>query len=445
MKKTICFVVILVMALASAAFCQPAPIWETGQKASYYSGDDGDLERGVAWPSPRFADYGNGTVMDNLTGLMWTKNANLPNGYMNWQQALNYVAGMNAGTYPNYGYHDWRLPNRKELFSLIDHSRYNPALPADHPFTNVQASYYWSSTSGAYYPDVAWIVPMWDGYVIVEDKSYSHIYVWPVRSGQSGSFGNSVISFRDAENPAKIVVGAAADGASQAIIQIEGLPPGTTTGNISIILAQGDGTLVNNGRIVNGVYTRTYQAPEHYARDGHSEDITEGRRAVGIVVTVNGQTLYPQFFLVKPPVVLLHGLWSGPETWDELIPKLEEHGYDRHHNIIAQPYSKAASFAKNSEEVNTRVQEAFTAVRGEGYVAKKADVVGHSMGGVLAKLYGHASDIHSIITVGTPHYGSPCADILWWMVGETDNRDQQSWFERTVADILNKKGLCVTC
>jgi len=144
MKKTLLAVLftLLTCAMVHAA---PAPVWETGQKTSYYGGDDGDLERGVAWPVPRFADHGNGTATDNLTGLMWTKNANLPNGYMNWQQALNYVAGMNAGTYPNYGYHDWRLPNRKELFSLIDHSRYNPALPADHPFTNVQACSYWSS------------------------------------------------------------------------------------------------------------------------------------------------------------------------------------------------------------------------------------------------------------------------------------------------------------
>ncbi|MCX5885280.1 MAG: DUF1566 domain-containing protein [Proteobacteria bacterium] len=194
MKKIICFVVILVTALASAAFCQPAPIWETGQKASYYSGDDGDLERGVAWPVPRFADHGNGTATDNLTGLMWTKNANLPNGYMNWQQALNYVAGMNAGTYPNYGYHDWRLPNLKEIHSLTDFSQYSPALPAGHPFTNVQAGYYWSSTSYASNPGYAWIVSMCFGYVHNSNKSGYYYYVWPVRAGQSGSFGNLVIS-----------------------------------------------------------------------------------------------------------------------------------------------------------------------------------------------------------------------------------------------------------
>jgi hypothetical protein len=167
--------------LVDSVICLP----QTGQSTSYYAGDDGDLEKGVAWPTPRFTDHGNGTVTDNLTGLMLTKNANLLNGYRTWQQALDYVAGMNAGTYPNFGYHDWRLPNRKELFSLIDHSRYDPALPADHPFYNVQAGFYWSSTTPADYPAYVWVITMWDGRVIYDYKS-TYYYVWPVRAGQVG-------------------------------------------------------------------------------------------------------------------------------------------------------------------------------------------------------------------------------------------------------------------
>jgi formylglycine-generating enzyme required for sulfatase activity len=80
---------------------------------------------------------------------MRTKNANLPNGYLTWQEALDYVKGMNNGTYENFGYTDWRLPNRKELHSLADYLKYNPALPTGHSFTNVQANNYWSSTSNA--------------------------------------------------------------------------------------------------------------------------------------------------------------------------------------------------------------------------------------------------------------------------------------------------------
>ena len=164
----------------------PANVWKTGQTTSYSSGDDGDLEKGVSWPVPRFTDHGDETITDNLTGLMWTKNANLAGGPKFWQEALDYVKSINSGAGLG-GYHDWRLPNRKELFSLIDHSKSGPALPASHPFQNVQSDYYWLSTTFAWSPYYAWLVRMWDGEVTYigypYGKSFS-FYAWPVRSGQ---------------------------------------------------------------------------------------------------------------------------------------------------------------------------------------------------------------------------------------------------------------------
>jgi len=153
---------------------------KTGQTDGYAAGDDGDLERGVAWPLSRFTDHGDSTVTDNLTGLMWTKNADLTNGQRTWQQALGYVAGMNAGTHPNLGYTDWRLPNRNELHSLTDRSRYATALPAGHPFINVQTLDYWTSTSNADSPGNAWALDVWGGNEYAESKS-ANLYVWPVR------------------------------------------------------------------------------------------------------------------------------------------------------------------------------------------------------------------------------------------------------------------------
>ena len=49
---------------------------QTGQTDYYAAGDDGALQKGVPWPTPRFTDNGNGTVTDNLTHLIWLKNAN---------------------------------------------------------------------------------------------------------------------------------------------------------------------------------------------------------------------------------------------------------------------------------------------------------------------------------------------------------------------------------
>ena len=171
------------------------------------TGQDGDLQAGVAWPNPRFSVQGdNQTVTDNLTGLMWVKNANLiitrdptfdadatvNDGMVNWQHALDYVSKLNSENYLNHT--DWRLPNRRELRSLVDYGRYNPALPLNSPFTNVWSTPYWSSTSCAYYnyTSSAWIVFMYfDMGVDFDRKTGVHSYVWPVRAGQCGSFDNS--------------------------------------------------------------------------------------------------------------------------------------------------------------------------------------------------------------------------------------------------------------
>ena len=161
----------------------------TGQTTSYAIDDDGYLQMGVSWPDPRFKDNGDGTVTDNLTGLIWAQDANLAGGTKTWQEALTYVLMMNAGIYENFGHRDWRLPNRKELHSLTDFSQTSPALPSGHPFTNVQA-YYWSSTTFAVSPaEKAWYLVMNFGYTdyYYYKTSGTFCYVWPVRSAATGN------------------------------------------------------------------------------------------------------------------------------------------------------------------------------------------------------------------------------------------------------------------
>ena len=146
-------------------------------------GQDGEIQAGVDWPDPRFIDNDDSTVTDSLTGLEWTQNANLAGTTKTWKQALDYVKTLNTG-----GHSDWRLPNKKELRSLVDYAQYNPALPEDHPFTNIQLNtidFYWSSTTYADGPDYAWVVYMGDGDVHVGgDGKAGDYYVWPVRAGQ---------------------------------------------------------------------------------------------------------------------------------------------------------------------------------------------------------------------------------------------------------------------
>ena len=152
---------------------------KTGQKISYRAGDDGALQKGVAWPAPRFVvQPGSNTVLDNLTGLMWTLNANIISGQTNWDGAVDFCRTLNYA-----GYSDWRLPNRREMLSLIDDGQTNsPVLPAGHPFTNVQSATYWTSTTYGLGTSRAWGVSVLNGYSDFFQKT-SFYYVWPVRGG----------------------------------------------------------------------------------------------------------------------------------------------------------------------------------------------------------------------------------------------------------------------
>jgi hypothetical protein len=124
---------------------------------------------------------GDGTVTDNLTGLMWAKDAY--HGSMIWNDAIDYANNLSLGSAGRAAsYTDWRLPNVKELLSLIDFSNYNPALPTGHLFSNVQSGYYWSSTTCTSSTGYAWLVNVGYSYVASNDKTTSG-YVWPVRSG----------------------------------------------------------------------------------------------------------------------------------------------------------------------------------------------------------------------------------------------------------------------
>lgn len=134
--------------------------------------------------SPRFKDTGDGTVTDNLTGLIWLKNANCFRE-RSWSIASDYCAGLENGQCrltDGSSAGDWRLPNIKELQSLVDYDSIKPALPSGHPFTDVQPNYYWSSTSYVGRPGYAWFVHISHGYVGVVYKDHDY-YLLPVRSG----------------------------------------------------------------------------------------------------------------------------------------------------------------------------------------------------------------------------------------------------------------------
>ena len=141
-----------------------------------------------------YTDNGDGTVTDNCTGLMW-KQCSEPDtdttgacngthlGYT-WVNALSQCEGLNFA-----GYTDWRLPNIKELFSIVLHE--DPAITGvkaegepyinQTVFPNTLSNVYWSSTTFPYDTDYSLAVNFYYAYVNAGDKTTASAYVRCVR------------------------------------------------------------------------------------------------------------------------------------------------------------------------------------------------------------------------------------------------------------------------
>jgi len=130
-----------------------------GEKTFFVTYVRGNTEYGIN----DFIDNGDNTITDSATNLMWTQDDSVTG--LNWQEALAWVAQKNAEQY--FGYSDWRLPNVKELQSIVDYTRspvttnsaaIDPLFSATS-ITNEagQADYpcYWSGTTHANWTDMS--------------------------------------------------------------------------------------------------------------------------------------------------------------------------------------------------------------------------------------------------------------------------------------------------
>ena len=136
-----------------------------------YPGQDGYYQAGCGGDN-RFTDNGDGTVTDNCTGLMWQKET--PSRLFTWQGALWYCNDLDLA-----GHSDWRLPNVRELQSIVDYGRKDPSID---PVFSAVSSWYWSASTYVSSPSFAWCVSFYSGSVGVDGKSSGN-YVRAVRSG----------------------------------------------------------------------------------------------------------------------------------------------------------------------------------------------------------------------------------------------------------------------
>lgn len=120
--------------------------------------------------------------------------------------------------------------------------------------------------------------------------------------------------------------------------------------------------------------------------------------------------------IVRPPVLLIHGLGSDAGCFADLYDILKSQYYDEWQLKKVDYHSTNSDyFSENEGVVQRNLNDIFSLYREHGYAVSKADLVGHSMGGILSRLhveYVDSSNIHKVITVNTPHSGAHIADIV---------------------------------
>jgi len=130
--------------------------------------------RGSSWGGNDFVDNGDGTVTDNITGLIWQQ---ADDGVARrWEDALSYCENLTLA-----GSSDWRLPDIKELESIVDYTTQSPAIDTTY-LPTTQSLDYWSSTTRVGSFDYAWSVNFaygWTGYQ--GDKAGTFLHVRCVR------------------------------------------------------------------------------------------------------------------------------------------------------------------------------------------------------------------------------------------------------------------------
>jgi hypothetical protein len=158
---------------------------DTGQNSGYTttSGEDSDFTINA----PSFTDNGDGTITDNVTGLMWQKT---DGGEMTFENAAIFCKDLILG-----GYADWRLPTCLELFSINNYGRVNPALFTSY-FTTTTAEYWWCDKTREDDNTRVWVVNAGGG-IGAHPKSET------ISAGGTKSFNTRAVRYHDMKETPK--------------------------------------------------------------------------------------------------------------------------------------------------------------------------------------------------------------------------------------------------
>jgi pimeloyl-ACP methyl ester carboxylesterase len=165
-----------------------------------------------------------------------------------------------------------------------------------------------------------------------------------------------------------------------------------------------------------------YSAPVYYGDTSASRTVQFTFSYTPSQSLGNGNTssFTANLTVVRPPVVLIHGVWSNGGSWPNFYLK-----NDQNHWTYAADYAatNASSYSVNFPQVQSWVQHTLNLARGSGIAVTQVDVIAHSMGGILTRLYASSNnfmrpdnlnqgDIRRLVTLDTPHLGSSFANLI---------------------------------
>lgn len=274
------------------------------------------------------------------------------------------------------------------------------------------------------------------------------------------------------------VMGVSADGAAQIVVRVSGANAGDPI-TLTLLDANGNPTTDTCGEgylealpgggscssAIGGSITITaenngsgsatafavYHAPQDFVRPDNAVDSSARTRTVSIQVIDNGSSTTQVIQIVRPPVVLVHGLWGSAGDWhgsngdngvfetlqsSNLFPitfanydaplylSTSVPTYPLNNNQPLLTKWNTLGFKFIAQFVLLRIRNVITNYKTVNHIAAvRADIVAHSMGGDVARTLPQVTFflnsynynlgvVHKLITIGTPHQGSPLAAAL---------------------------------
>jgi len=284
------------------------------------------------------------------------------------------------------------------------------------------------------------IIPLSPGYI----RSRFPAGAWDMNKG-----GGSTLKFVDANPPANTcrdagsanistngstlancgtsINGVASDGVTQVLLRTLAGLPGTACYEITSTSSSPQGSIATPLTSTQQVAVLNYGFSLYKAPANYGDGDSSGSRTVSMkfwytpnIGNGNTTTITSDLTVLRPPVMLLHGIWSSSDAWDSSFKR-----NDSTHTTAVPNYksTNAAHFTTNVPKAKEGIDNALKQFRLNMNAATQVDVIGHSMGGILTRLYANSAqntrpdnfnqgDVHRLVTLDTPHWGSTLANLL---------------------------------